>query len=238
MAGRVIARQSETGYRASVDSVLLGCAVSPKPDETAVELGCGAGTAMLIAAWRCPQARIVGLEREPEMAALARENIAANAMNERLHVIGADALASEPERREAFDHAFANPPFFDNPQSIRPPRSAVRQAAFLTGAGGVAAWMSALLAAVPGRGRITVIHRAERLSDLLAALEGRAGEVRVLAVQPRIDAPAKRVLVTARKGVRTPMVLLPPLILHREDGSLTDEAAAIIQEGEELPLAM
>ncbi|MCG8443751.1 MAG: methyltransferase [Caulobacterales bacterium] len=236
LSGRVIARQPARGYRASVDSVLLGCAIMLAPGARALELGCGAGAALLIAAWRNPGGRFVGVECEAEAAALAEANVLANDLADRVAITRGDALAPGPERREAFDHVFANPPYLDDPAAMRPPRDPARRRAFVTGPGGLEAWVTAALAATPSRGRITVIHRADRLDDLLTALRGRVGEVRVRPVQPRAEAPAKRVLVTARKGVRGPMALLAPLVLHGADGTLTAAAAASVERGEELSL--
>ena len=56
LAGRVIARQPATGYRAALDTVLLGAAVGLRPGEAGLELGCGSGAALLIAAERSPGA--------------------------------------------------------------------------------------------------------------------------------------------------------------------------------------
>jgi tRNA1(Val) A37 N6-methylase TrmN6 len=77
---------------------------------------------------------------------------------------------------------------------------------------------------------LTMIHRAERLDRLLAALEGRLGEVCVYPVRPRAEAPAHRVLVRARKGSRAPLRLLPGLELHDDSGAkFTPEAEAIFR---------
>ncbi|RYF97622.1 MAG: methyltransferase, partial [Caulobacteraceae bacterium] len=84
--------------------------------------------------------------------------------------------------------------------------------------------------AVVERGTITVIHRADRLGDLLALLGDKAGSFQVRAVHPFANAPAKRVLVRAIKTGKAPLVLLPPLVLHDRGGAKhTDEAEAILR---------
>ena len=78
-------------------------------------------------------------------------------------------------------------------------------------------------------GRITVIHRADRLADLLALLAEKAGSIQVRPVHPFADTPAKRVLVRAVKTGHAPLLLLPPLVLHRRgDNSWTAEVEAIL----------
>jgi tRNA1(Val) A37 N6-methylase TrmN6 len=95
---------------------------------------------------------------------------------------------------------------------------------------GLAAWTRFLLKAVREGGRITVIHRADRLGDLLALLGETAGSFSVRPVHPYADEPAKRVLVQAIKTGRAPLRLLAPLVLHdRSGGKHTVEAEAILR---------
>jgi tRNA1(Val) A37 N6-methylase TrmN6 len=79
-------------------------------------------------------------------------------------------------------------------------------------------------------GTLTLIHRADRLADILALLAPKAGSVQVRPVHPFVDAPAKRVLVRAVKTGKAPLLLLPPLVLHGRDGARhTAETEAILR---------
>jgi tRNA1(Val) A37 N6-methylase TrmN6 len=84
------------------------------------------------------------------------------------------------------------------------------------------------------RGGLTLIHRADRLDDILALLYQKAGEIAVLPLWPRAGEPAKRVIVRARKGVRGGTTLLPGLALHGPaddpDGRYTPQALARWEE--------
>jgi tRNA1(Val) A37 N6-methylase TrmN6 len=92
-----------------------------------------------------------------------------------------------------------------------------------------------MLKAVREGGALTLIHRADRLGDILALLAPKAGSVRIRPVHPFADEPAKRVLVRAVKTGRAPLVLLPPLILHDRSGAKhTAEAEAILRGDAEL----
>jgi tRNA1(Val) A37 N6-methylase TrmN6 len=82
-----------------------------------------------------------------------------------------------------------------------------------------------------------VIHRADRLEDLLAALAPRFGGVTVLPIHPKRDRPAKRVIVHAVLGARDEPVTLPGFHLHEDDGAFTAAAEAILRHGEALLLA-
>ena len=72
-----------------------------------------------------------------------------------------------------------------------------------------------------------MIHRADALPAIYAALERRLGDVAVRPVYPRAGEDAIRVLVTGVKGSRAPARLAPPLVLHEADGRATAEARAI-----------
>jgi tRNA1(Val) A37 N6-methylase TrmN6 len=95
---------------------------------------------------------------------------------------------------------------------------------------GLAAWTGFLNKAVREGGTITVIHRADRLADLLDLMSNKAGSLQVRPVHPFADAPAKRVIVRAVKTGKAPLRLLPPLVLHGRDGARhTPEAEAILR---------
>jgi tRNA1(Val) A37 N6-methylase TrmN6 len=118
-----------------------------------------------------------------------------------------------------FDAVISNPPFFDDPGALRAP--APEESGAWMADGGLAAWTGFCLKAVREGGTITLIHRADRLADILALLAPKAGSFRIRPVSPFADAPAKRVIVRAIKTGKAPLVLLPPLVLHDRDGAGT-----------------
>ena len=92
-------------------------------------------------------------------------------------------------------------------------------------------WIGFLLRMVRAKGTITLIHRADRLDEILALLHGNAGETVVFPLWPKRGVAAKRVIVRARKGIRTPLTVSPGLVLHEADGTYTEEADAILRGG-------
>lgn len=229
--GRVLLRQPARGYRAGMDAALLAAACDTKPGERVLEAGCGAGGALLAAAFRRPAARFTGLERDPAAAALARENVALNGFGDRVEIVDGDVQAGfRALGLPVFDAAMANPPFFDDPDELRAP--AVEKTGAWMADGGLEAWTGFLLKAVREGGTITVIHRADRLGDLLSLLGGKAGSFRIRPIHPFADAPAKRVLMRAVKTGKAPLVLLPPLVLHDGEGGKHSAAAEAILRGE------
>ncbi len=230
LGGRVRLLQSARGYRAGMDAALLAATCDARPGERVLDLGCGPGAVMLAAAVRRPGARFTGIEADPEALALARGNIELNALAERVEVLAGDvALPFSRLGLTRFDAALCNPPFFDDPGALRGPAPEKTRAWMATD--GLAAWTGFLLKAVRDGGTITLIHRADRLADLLAGLAPRCGSLRIRPVQPRAGSPASRVIVRAVRGGRAPLVLLPPLVLHPDgEGKHTPQAEAILRE--------
>lgn len=231
LGARIRLLQARNGYRAGLDAALLAAACDARPGERVLEAGCGVGAALLAAAARRPESLFTGVERDPEALALARRNVALNDMETRVETLGGDvakgfrALGLQP-----FDAVMANPPFFDDPKALRGP-APERVGAYLADAG-LEAWCAFMGKAVREGGTVTLIHRADRLADILAALAPKAGSFRIRPIQPFADAPAKRVLVRAIKTGKAPLVLLPPLVLHDRSGAKHTPQAEAILRGE------
>ncbi len=229
--GRIRLRQPERGYRAGLDAALLAAACDARPGQRVIEAGCGGGGALLAAAARRRGASFIGVERDPKAARLARENIALNGLEAHVAVVEGDvAVRFSVLELDPFDAAFANPPFFDDPDSLRGP-APERRAAWMAD-DGLEAWVGFLSKAVKEGGSITIIHRADRLADLLALLGAKAGSIQIRPIQPFADAPAKRVLVRAIKTGKAPLKLLPALVVHDRGGEKHRPEVEAILRGE------
>jgi tRNA1Val (adenine37-N6)-methyltransferase len=238
LGGRLRVLQPREGYRAATDPVLLAAAVPARPGEAVLELGCGAGVAILCLAARVPGLVLAGVERQPDYAALARAN--AERAGVALAVTEADIAALPAALRgQSFAHVIANPPWFD--AAAPPARDPGRDAAQRVETP-LATWIDTGLRRLAPGGRLSLILPAARLPAALAALEGRAGSV-VLPLAARAGRPAGRVILQARKGGRSPFRLLAPLVLHagdrhRADGDdFTPEARAVLRDGAALDLS-
>lgn len=227
LGGRVRLLQPARGYRAGMDAALLAAACDAAPGERVIEAGCGAGAVLMQIAARRPDISLTGLERDPAMAALARRNAELNAADVTI-VEGDVAKGFRALDLPVFDRAVSNPPFFDDPGALRAPAPG-KTGAWMAD-DGLEAWTRFLLKSVREGGRIVVIHRADRLADLLTGLGETAGSFSIRPVHAFADEPAKRVLVQAIKTGKAPLRLLPPLVLHDRSGAKhTAEAEAILR---------
>lgn len=231
LGGKLRIRQPARGYRVNVDTLLLAAAMPSDGigEGPIVEVGCGVGAALLAVAQRCAArgTRFVGIERDPTYALLARENVAFNDLSHAVEIMEADAFAP-PEDLGQFHRVFFNPPY-DDPGAGREP-SEDRRAAYVAERP-IGDWIKVWSNRMKANANMTLIHRAHRLGDILAALDGRLGGIEVFPIRPSANAKARRVIVRAWKGSRAPLKLFRGLDLHPEDGheKHTPEAEAILR---------
>jgi tRNA1(Val) A37 N6-methylase TrmN6 len=231
LGGRVAFRQPATGYRAAIDPVMLAAA-APATSRRALDLGCGAGAASLCLLARVPGLDVTGIEIDKDTADLARHNAEANGWAGRFRVLDGDVASFA---QSGFDLAIANPPYVDGANGTPSPDPDKRRAN-REGSVKLADWIDAALRALVPGGTLLFVQRADRLADMLAALDGKAGEIVVFPLWPRHGQPAKRVLLRARKGIATPLRLAAGLVLHEAGGAYTAEADAILRGGAALAL--
>jgi len=234
--GRIVLHQPRRGARATGEPVFLAAALRALPGQTVLDAGAGTGAASLCLAHRLPGLNVTALVVQAPLAELAQRNAVENGRAEEVGVVIGD-LATPPDevRHIDFDHVMTNPPFFLAGRG-RPSPDESRSLARSEAALDLTAWIRACLARLKPGGTFTAIHRAERLGELLAALDGRTGGLHVHPFWPAAGRPAKLVLVQARKGSRAPAILSPGMVLHEADGAFTKQARAVLREGRELPL--
>jgi tRNA1(Val) A37 N6-methylase TrmN6 len=227
--GRLLLRQPARGHRIGTDALLLAAA-SPASGRVC-DLGSGVGAVGLALLLRgAPEAVLV--EREPTFAALAVENIALGGFEGRARLAVVDlfdrkAMLAEPLLADqSFDAVATNPPFDQSLKGRRTP-SALKQAAHAMAGGGLGDWLRAAARLIRDGGTLTLIHRADRLKEVMAAMPPRLGGVAVRPVQPMEGASATRILVAARAGSRAALTLLPSFVLHEAGGGFTPEAALV-----------
>ena len=212
LGGLVRAWQPRHGYRAATDPVFLAASVPARAGQSVLELGCGVGVASLCLNARVPDLSLTGVEVQGPYATLAARNAVLNAAP--LLVVQADLTALPPDlRAKSFDHVIANPPYY---AATGPAAEDTGRDRALREDTPLAQWLDVALRRVRDDGFVTLIHLTDRLPDLLAGLTSRASVI-VLPLAARAQRPAARVIVQARKGGRTPLRLLPPLVIHQGD---------------------
>lgn len=221
LGGRLTVSQPDKGFRAGLDSVLLGAAVNLQ-SRRLLDLGAGAGTAALVALADLPELGATLVEAESSMVAIAAHNVEANGMAPRAKVVELDLTAPGKVRAAAglvadhFTSVIANPPFFDPGRGTAPASS--RSSARHMGDDALDRWVKTAATHAAPNGEVIFIHVAEALPLLLAAFTQRFGAVTVLPLLPRHGEAASRVLVRGIKGSRAPFALLAARAMHETTG--------------------
>ncbi len=220
LGGKLRLLQPTDGYRTAIDPLFLAAACPARVGERVLDAGCGVGAAALALATRVPGVNVEGIEIQQDYAELARRNGAINGIGWLAHH---GDMAETPlfVRAHPYDHVITNPPYYE--AGAGPPSRLLGRDLANRETMPLAQWIDLCLKRLKSRGVFTIIHRAERLDAIIAALSGRAGDIRVLPLWPRDGAPAKRVLVRAVKDARGAFKLLPGLALH--DGPAGQDAA-------------
>lgn len=234
-AGKLVCLQYKSGYRFSVDAVLLAHFISPEPGERILDLGAGCGIISLILRYRQPQAVLTALELQPQLAALIRRNVEANNFQGRFAVVEGDCRRiREYVAAGSFDRVVCNPPYrkMDTGRlnSCREEMLARHEVSVDAGA--------VLLAcnyALKTRGRVALVYPASRAATLLAGMKSAGLEPKRLQVVYSYPGSAGRlVLVEGVKGGGEELAVLPPLSIYTEQhGDYTPEMAALYGSGGE-----
>lgn len=230
MGGKLLVRQPVMGHRGGTDTMLLAAA-APSSSGTLLDLGAGVGIAGLAVAQRLGCGKLIMVEVQPDLAALARENIGLNGLEGRAEAICADALSAAARRQSGLANGVAdviitNPPFLTPGRSQTSPDPS-RATAHSLADGGIESWLRAASALLRPDGRFVMIHRADALAAILPGLSRRFGAIELIAIHPREGEPAHRILLRGVRGSRAPLSLLPPLVIHAPQGGFTPRAAAI-----------
>ncbi|PZN93095.1 MAG: methyltransferase [Hyphomicrobiales bacterium] len=226
--GRLLLRQPRRGHRAGSDAILLAAALPALGEGPLLDIGAGVGTVGLAAALEQPALQVVLLERDPELATLAAQNMALNDLADRVEVVAADiagpaaALGLSPGR---FACVAMNPPFYP-PGGTKASPVPNRRAAHVVD-GSLEPWFKAARRLLRPGGRIVLIHRAQALAEVLEGLATGFGAVAIRPVHALAERPAIRIVVTAILGSKKPAALLPAFVLNRPDGGFTPDSEAL-----------
>lgn len=232
LGGRVVLHQPAEGYRVAIDPVLLAAAVpaAGQTGERVLDVGTGVGAAALCYAARVPDATVTGLDVQAPLVELARRNAIENGVAERVTFLEGDLLAPpEALAYGGFAHVMANPPYLP-PGRADPRAGAAKAASHVEGQAGLSDWIDFGLRMTAPKGTLTLIHRADRLDEILARLHGRAGGIVVFPLWPKREQPPKRVIVRARRASGEPLRLDPGMVLHEDDGRFTRMTEAVLSE--------
>ncbi len=210
MDGRLKLIQSKTGYRFSIDAILLSQFVTIKRGDRIVDLGTGCGIIPLILLLTRPVGKTFGLEIQKDLADQAARNTVLNGYENRMGVILGD-IKHPPFAPSSADVVTCNPPYRPkNSGRINPDQQrAIARHEMLASLDDILNAASRMLRA---KGRLAMIYPAVRLVEVLVRMRGFNLEPkRIRVVYPGMESEAKLALIEASLGGRRGLKVLPPL---------------------------
>jgi tRNA1Val (adenine37-N6)-methyltransferase len=231
--GNLIVYQLKAGYRFAIDAVLLAGLTKVRPHDRIVDLGTGCGVIPLILAYRNLGKHIVGLEIQPELVELAKQNVQVNGFTGKVQIHYRDFRnLSEEFRSASFDLVTTNPPYRRlhsgrlNPDGQR----AIARHELKSCLVDVIRVGSTLLCQ---RGRLSIIYPATRLVHLLVtAQEHNLTPKRLTVIHSDPGSGARLVHLECRKGAGEELQIAAPLFIYREDKTYTEAVRKMYGEGE------
>ncbi|MDT8316382.1 MAG: tRNA1(Val) (adenine(37)-N6)-methyltransferase [bacterium] len=216
--------QKKSGYRFSVDAVLLAGFAGVKKGDSVVDLGSGSGVIPLILSARHENINVTGIELDGESADMARRSIGMNNLSEKISIVEGDIRGIKRLfQPECFNSVLANPPY-GKPDSGRiNPNEQVATARHEI-AGNLDDFLKAASYLLKYRGRLSIIYPARRVADLIAGMRRFNVEPkRMQMVHSREGDGASLVLVEGVKGGGVETEVMKPLYIYAPDGSYTGE---------------
>lgn len=225
--GKLFCSQSLSGYRFSIDAVLLAHFLTPRPADQVLDLGAGCGVISLILAYRHPSIALTCLEIQDSLAALISHNIKQNGFTGRISLLRGDLRSANAMLAAgSFDSVICNPPYYASGSGRQSPNNEQAVArheleACLPDIAKAAAY------ALRTKGRLLMIYPAARGVALLLTLRHyRLEPKRLQVVHPYPGAAGGLLLLEAVKSGGEELTVLPPLYVYDSPGGEYSQTVA------------
>lgn len=221
--------QNTTGFCFGIDSVLISdFAKNIKKGANVIDLGTGTGIISVLLCAKTELNKIIGVEVQEEVYNLAQKNISINNLQNRFEVINENIINLKKIYNPCtFDAIVTNPPYkkdntgiknIDNKKLISRHEITAKLEDFIE--------ISKYL--LKDKGSIYMVHRPERLVDILSLMRKNNLEPKKLRfVCSNVNKEPKLVLIEAVKNAKPFLRIEKNLYVYNEDGKYTDEILEI-----------
>ena len=215
--------QDNEMFNFSLDSVLLPNFVTLNKKITKImDIGCGNAPIPLILSTKT-DAKIIGVEIQKDVAALALESVELNKLQDKIEIINGDIKeVYKNYDTDTFDVITCNPPFFKNSKNLNDSnyKTLARHEVSLS-LEDIIVISKKLL---KNNGALGIVHRPERLIEIIEIMRKNNIEPkRIQYVYPNGYKEANILLIEGRKNGRPGLKVLEPIFAHKENGDYTDQ---------------
>ena len=217
----------DTCFPPGTDSFLLSSLPHLKSGMRVLDLGSGCGLLGLLLLRRHRGITVTGLELNPHAVAMGERNAAGNQLTHQLLFCQGDLRNTATIPPGGFDLVVCNPPYFPVGSGASAPGEARRNAREETTCS-LEDVCAAAARALRWSGSFCLVHKPDRLTDLLCSLRAAGLEPkRLRMVQKTALSAPSLLLIEAKRGGKPGLKAEPPLILQQQDGTPTAEIDAI-----------
>lgn len=216
--------QDKTAFCFGMDAVLLSDFAVIKKNEKVLDMCTGTGIIPILLEAKTEGKFFSGLEIQESMVNMARRSVALNSLEDKIEITCGDVKeASQIYGRNSYDAVTCNPPYMNQNHGLKNdygPKAIARHEVLMTFED-LASETYRILK--PG-GRLYLVHRPHRLSELISTLKKyRLEPKRLRFVHPYIDQEANMVLIEAFKDGREQMRIDSPIIVYDRPGVYTKQ---------------
>ena len=217
--------QPDGHFRLGTDSIACAGFSRFSKGSKIADLGCGSGAIGLMLLASDPTLQVTGIELDPEAAALAMENGKHNRLNfSAIHGDIREIRNLLPAG--SMDGCISNPPYFPvgSGQAAAGPMARARseETCTLSQLVEAAAWL------LPTGGKFVLVHRPERLAELIFELKSRNLEPKRLCfTRHSPEKPVNLVLLEAKKGGKPGLKIENELVFFDKNGEKTRNFAKL-----------
>jgi len=220
--------QNKSKFRFGTDAVLLTDYARVKPGARCIDLGTGTGIISLLLSAKTKAKEIIGLDLQDDLCEMAKRSVTYNNLLERIKIICGDIKkVDELFDKESFENVITNPPYMKNGSGFQSEDESIAMSRheIMCGIEDVAKAAEYLL---KDKGMLTMVHRPNRLVDVLSVLREHAIEPKTIRfVHPYSGKAPNLFLINAQKNTQPFLKVEDPLVMRRDDGEYTDEILKI-----------
>lgn len=224
--------QNSDWFSFSLDSVLLANFVSVRPrDKEFLDLCCGNAPIPLILSCRTNK-HLTGIEIQKDVYELALKSVQINKKNEQISLYNDDMMnALDYLKTNFYDIITMNPPYFKALESSVVNEDIHKTIARHEVKMNLEGVLPIIYQLLKTNGLFAMVHRTDRLIEIINLLQRNHLEPkRIQFIYPKESQNSNLFLIEASKNGKIGVKLLPPLYVHKNDGSYREEILELFQK--------
>lgn len=229
--------QDPERFNFSVDSMIVAAFATIKyTTKNIIDLGTGNAPIPLFLTLRT-KAHIDAVEIQEGSYNLARKSISINKLEDRISLYLDDVRGiSKKLGFQKYDLVISNPPFFKYQESSNINKNDFKTIARHEVMLDLDSLCKEVVQLLNNGGTFTMVHRPDRLTDIISTLRSHGLEPkRIRFVYPKPGCEANHVLIESKRSTSEGgLKVLPPLVVHNEDGSYSSEILEIYNQRDEV----